>query len=111
MRRQGRRVLELRHRLYEILEHGPVGDQAGRWVGRLIVLLIVINLVAITLESVPEFEARYRALFVGIEIVSLVVFTIEYGLRMWIAVEHAPYQRADAWKARLKYVDQPGRDY
>jgi voltage-gated potassium channel len=107
MRRQGRRVLELRHRLYEILEHGPVGDQAGRWVGWLIVLLIVINLVAITLESVPEFEARYRALFVGIEVVSLVVFTIEYGLRMWIAVEHAPYLRADAWKARLKYATSP----
>ena len=33
----------LRHRLYEILEHGPVGDRTGRVVGRLIVLLIVVN--------------------------------------------------------------------
>jgi voltage-gated potassium channel len=97
----------LRHRLYEILEHGPVGDRTGRVVGRLIVLLIVINLVAITLQTVPEFETWYAAWFLGIELVSLVVFTFEYGLRMWVAVEHAPYLHADGWKARLKYATSP----
>jgi voltage-gated potassium channel len=97
----------LRHRLYEILEHGPVGDRTGRVVGRLIVLLIVINLVAITLQTVPEFETWYAAWFLGIELVSLVVFTFEYGLRMWVAVEHAPYLHSDGWKARLKYATSP----
>lgn len=97
----------LRHRLYEILEHGPVGDQTGRVVSRLIVLLIVINLVAITLQTVPEFETWYAAWFLGIELLSLVVFTFEYGLRMWVAVEHAPYLHSDGWKARLKYATSP----
>jgi voltage-gated potassium channel len=107
MPQHSRRALKLRHRLYEILEHGPVGDRAGRLVGRLIVLLIVINLVVITLESVPEIEARYTALFMGIEFVSLAVFTVEYGLRMWVAVEHTPYRHSDGWKARLKYAKSP----
>jgi voltage-gated potassium channel len=107
MPRNGRRALELRHRLYEILEHGPIGDRTGRFVGQLIVLLIVVNLIAVTLESVPEFEARYAAWFTAIELVSLIVFTIEYGLRLWVAVEHAPYQRSDAWKARLAYAKSP----
>ena len=97
----------LRHRLYEILEHGRVGDQMGRVVSRLIVLLIVINLVAITLQTVPEFETWYAAWFLGIELLSLVVFTFEYGLRMWVAVEHAPYLHSDGWKARLKYATSP----
>jgi len=97
----------LRHRLYEILEHGPVGDRTGRVVGRLIVLLIVINLVAITLQTVPEFETRYAAWFLGIELLSLLVFTFEYGLRMWVAVEHAPYLHSGGWKSRLKYATSP----
>jgi voltage-gated potassium channel len=105
MRRHWRRAL--RHRLYEILEHGGVGDQMGRVVSRLIVLLIVINLVAITLQTVPEFETWYAAWFLGIELLSLVVFTFEYGLRMWVAVEHAPYLHSDGWKARLKYATSP----
>ena len=79
----------------------------GRVVSRLIVLLIVINLVAITLQTVPEFETWYAAWFLGIELLSLVVFTFEYGLRMWVAVEHAPYLHSDGWKARLKYATSP----
>jgi voltage-gated potassium channel len=107
MPRHRRGALELRHRLYEILEHGPVGDRVGRLVGRLIVLLIVVNLAAVTLESVPELVARYTALFIGIELVSLVVFTVEYGLRVWVAVEHAPYHHSNGWKARLAYTTSP----
>jgi hypothetical protein len=45
---------ELRHQLYEILEHGSLAGRAGQVVIRLIVLLIVINLAAVTLESVPS---------------------------------------------------------
>jgi voltage-gated potassium channel len=76
-------------------------------VGRLIILLIVINLVAITLQTVPEFETGYAAWFLGIELLSLLVFTFEYGLRMWVAVEYAPYLHSDGWKARLKYATSP----
>src|SRR5215813_7512960 len=32
----------LRHRLYEILEHGPIGDRVGRLTGRFIVALILV---------------------------------------------------------------------
>src|SRR5262249_38330598 len=107
MPQDGRGALELRHRLYEVLEHGPIGDPAGRLVGRLIALLIVVNLVAVTLESVPEFAARYAGWFLGIELVSLVVFTVEYALRLWVAAEHAPYQHSDGWKARFAYAKSP----
>ena len=55
-RRTGRSVADLRRRLYEILEHGTIGDRTGRTVARLIVVLIVVNLIAVTLESMPEFQ-------------------------------------------------------
>jgi voltage-gated potassium channel len=57
-----------------------------------------------TLESVPELAARYGAEFEAIEIISLVVFTIEYALRLWTAVEHAPHMHLSPLKARLKYA-------
>jgi voltage-gated potassium channel len=103
----GRRPLELRHRLHEVLEHGPIGDRAGHWVSRLLVLLIVVNLAAVTLQSVPELELRYGAQFTALELFSLIVFTVEYALRMWVAVEHAPYRHSTAWKARMRYATSP----
>src|SRR5713101_9204208 len=98
---------DLRRRLYEILEHGAIGNRTGLVVGRLIVVLIVTNLVTMTLESVPAFQAQYGPLFTAVELLSLVVFTVEYGLRVWVAVEHAPYRHLSARKARWKFISSP----
>jgi hypothetical protein len=40
------RTRDLRRRVYQVLEQGPVGDSVGTWVDRALVALIVINLIA-----------------------------------------------------------------
>jgi voltage-gated potassium channel len=97
----------VRRRLYEILDHGGIGDRAAAVVGRLIVLLIVINLVAVTLESVPVLHAQYGGLFTAVEFLSLVVFTIEYALRAWSAPEHPAYRHSSARAARWDFFRSP----
>jgi voltage-gated potassium channel len=99
--------VDLRRRLYEVLEHGTIGNRTGLIVGRLIVLLIITNLVAMTLDSVPALQAQYAPLFIAIELLSLVVFTIEYGLRVWVAAEHAPHRHSSERKARWEFVSSP----
>src|SRR5262250_3552516 len=101
------RAVELRHRLYDILEHGSIGDRTGVIVGRLIALLIVVNLVAMALESVPSLEARHASLFTAIELLSLIVFTIEYGLRVWVAPEHDRHRHLSSRRARWQFVLSP----
>ena len=101
------RLKGLRRRVYQILEQGPVGDRVSKAVDRFLVVLIVINLTAVALESIPEYEARYTTTFAAIEFFSLIVFTIEYGLRLWCAVEHGPHQHLPARQARLKYALSP----
>ncbi len=99
---------ELRRRIYLVLEQGPVGDGVGTIVDRLLALLILINLVAVALESVPDYRAHYWLAFNLIEIFSLIVFTVEYGLRLWVAIEHGPHRHLAAMRARLKYAFSPG---
>jgi voltage-gated potassium channel len=101
------RVTELRRRVYQVLEQGPVGDAMGVVVDRLLVALILTNLIAVALESVPEIGARYALGFNLIEIFSLVVFTVEYGLRLWVAIEHGPHRHLAAMHSRLKYALSP----
>src|SRR6478735_5350053 len=81
-----RAAADLRRRLYEVLEHGTIGDRTSLIVGRLIVVLIIVNFV---------------------EILSLVIFSIEYGLRVWVAAEHAPHRHLNARKARWKFILSP----
>ena len=101
------KLKELRRRVYQVLEQGPVGDRMSVAIDRALVALIIINLVAVALESVPSLRAHYRPLFDAIEIVSLIVFTAEYGLRLWVAVEHGPNRHLSPTRARLKYVLSP----
>jgi voltage-gated potassium channel len=101
------KLRDIRRRLYQVLEQGPVGDSASVIVDRLLVVLILINLAAVALESVPSLRLRYGLVFWVVEYVSLVVFTVEYGLRLWCAVEHGPYREHSPLRARLKYALSP----
>src|SRR5215510_11901744 len=98
------RTRDLRRRVYQVLEQGPVGDSVGTWVDRALVTLIVINLVAVALESMPKYASSYATAFDWIEYVSLAVFTIEYALRLWVAVDHGPYRHLSHMRARIKYA-------
>ena len=60
-----------------------------------------------TLDSVPALQAQYEPLFTEIELLSLVLFTIEYGLRVWVAAEHAPHRPSSERKARWKFITSP----
>ena len=100
-------LAKVRHRIYRVLEHGPIDNRTGRLVGQFIVALIVVNLGAVVLESLPEYAARYGRLFFAIELASLIVFTVEYALRIWVAVDHAPYRQMTSGEARLHFILSP----
>lgn len=94
----------LRRRIHIFLD-SPVATDA--WTGilhRAYVALVLVSVAAIVLESVPELAARYGFWFDVVETVSLVVFSIDYGLRIWSAPEHTPYAEMHPWKARGTYA-------
>ena len=95
---------QARYRLHEILDHGVVGDRTGQLIGQLIVLLIIANLAAVTLESVPRLAQRYGFWFQAIEVPSLLIFTVEYGLRVWVAADYPPYSHLSPLAARWKFI-------
>lgn len=105
MLRQGpRSVGDWRRRVYEILERGAASDRESLLVDRCLVALIILNLTAVVLESIPLLAARHRVWFDLIEYGSLLVFTAEYALRVWVAVEHTPHRHLPSRSARLKYI-------
>lgn len=107
MQRHAKRTFELRRRVYELLEPGPSSSHANLIVERFLVFLIVLNLAAVILESVPSLETRFHISFLSIELVSLVVFSIEYFARIWAAPEHMRDDKATATRARLRFILSP----
>jgi voltage-gated potassium channel len=103
---EGPRPHSLRRRVYEVLEPGS-SDSAARAVDLFLIALVLINVAAVVLESVPAFAGAYGLAFMAIETVSVAVFTLEYGLRLWSAPEHAPLADLPPWRARLRFALEP----
>ena len=64
--------------------------------------LIILNTIAIVLESYHEINIQYSYFFNVLEVFSISVFTIEYVIRIWIS--DILYPKLPAYKARLKYT-------
>jgi voltage-gated potassium channel len=94
----------LRRQVYDVLEEGPVSSPLNWIVTRALIALIGINLLAVVLQSVPDLERRYGRVFDTVELVSLVIFTIEYALRLWVAPEHQFQRHPSDGRARLHYA-------
>ncbi len=92
-----------RLRLYTLLEEPD--SIAGRLLNVLIGILIVLNVTAVVLESVESINAQYAGWFQAFEVLSVIVFSIEYAGRVWASAENSRY--GPGWRGRLRYMSTP----
>ena len=73
----------IRQRVFDLLfnENNPHGFHAG--VSRWSTSLILLNLLAMILETADAFELAYASQLDAFETLSVIVFTIEYFLRLF----------------------------
>ena len=101
--RRATRDPDLRDRLYELLEHDHLPYSFGSRFIRLIVAIIVLDVLAAVLASVPEIDARFGLLFTAIELVAVGAFGLEYLARLWTIVGHSLRDLTPV-RARLEYA-------
>jgi len=101
------RLRGLRSRLYGVLELWPTSGGLSATVNWILISLIVATLTATVLESVPRLANAHSALFEAIEYAALVVFSIEYLVRLWTAAEHPPWRSLGVIRSRLRFVTSP----
>jgi len=65
---------DLRDRLYELLEHDHLPHSVGSRFVRLIIAIIVVDVLAAILASVPEYDAKLHRLFTAIEVAAVMAF-------------------------------------
>jgi voltage-gated potassium channel len=94
---------DLRDRLYELLEHDHLPYSVGSRFVRLIVSIIIIDVLAMVLASVPEFDARFGGPFTVIKVGAVVVFALEYVARLWSVVGHSPRKLSPS-QDRIEYA-------
>ncbi|MDD9953458.1 MAG: ion transporter [Candidatus Woesearchaeota archaeon] len=91
-------------RTFEILERSRFGDVTSRAVDAFILSLIILNILALILETM-EALSHYATFFHYFELFSIIVFSIEYILRIWSCVSVKKYERPIL--GRLRFAVTP----
>lgn len=97
--------MNLRKRLFKIVEPTDNPKDVNRYFDLFIMSLILLNVLAIILESEPVIRASLSTFLRGFECFSVLVFSIEYAIRIWIIVEKRNYQSPVL--GRLKFLISP----
>jgi voltage-gated potassium channel len=96
---------ELRRKVYQVLEGDSDDQPAARTLNYFLFALIIGNVVALVLGSEAYIAARYGPWLNAFEWVSVVLFTLEYAARIWVAIERPRYRRP--LLGRLRYMLTP----
>lgn len=94
-----------KERANEILDKAQAGDRTSRLIDLFIMVLIILNVVAVILETVESVLATYRWLFEAFDAFSVGVFTIEYMMRLWSCTANDRYARPV--RGRLRFFVTP----
>ena len=98
---------DVQYRIYQLLEKAEEGDKASRLVDIGLSVLVFVNVIAVSLETVDSLHRAYAGLFWWIETVSVTLFSVEYVLRFWSVAAAADERGISFLKARLSYVFSP----
>jgi voltage-gated potassium channel len=97
----------LRQWAFSVLEEGQLESTLSRIVEALLIVLIIANVTAVALESVPAIYLKYRVVFVAFERFSVGAYTIEYLVRVWSAAEDPRVSARGPLKGRIAFAMRP----
>ena len=91
-------------RVMEILNKGSHGDKLSRACDIFLSILIILNLVAVCLESVEAINQKYHTLLFIFEWFSVSIFILEYCLRIWSIAADEQNRAKTAMGRRANYI-------
>ena len=96
--------LKIQKRTSQLLSKGNVADKPSQYVDMILFILIVLNIAAVCLESVKHIGNEYKVAFNAFEFFSVVIFSIEYVLRVWSAPARNDLGNSTNIIKRKKYI-------
>ena len=93
-----------KRRMLQILTRSSGSDRTSRICDRFLSTMILLNLLAVSLESIDTLSAAYGNLFFVFEMVSVAIFGVEYLLRIWCMAANDASRHTSGTRRRLEYV-------
>jgi voltage-gated potassium channel len=103
----GTRRSALRAWFYALLEEGELSSPLHRIAEAFLITLIIANVLAVALETIPSVYGRWHDLFADFEHFSVGCYTVEYVLRLWASMEDPRISARGPIRGRLAFAMRP----
>ena len=100
-----KRPSDFRHRVWDLFDPDPQADRTERMLHGALMILILLNVLAVVLQSVRSLADAYGRWFNFFEYVSVAVFSVEYLARAWSCTADPRYAHP-VW-GRLRFLISP----
>lgn len=91
--------------MFLILELKGHKDKKAAWLfSWVLTLMVLFNVAAVMLESVPAIQAQYGGILTVFDMASVLFFSVEYLLRIWTAAEKNKHAQHTVVRRRLRYM-------
>jgi voltage-gated potassium channel len=95
----------LKRKMFELVDARYDDQDATRFLNLGMLILITLNVIAAILETEQALYSRYQLIFDIFEAFSVVIFTLEYMVRIWTCTEYPEYK--NALTGRLRFALSP----
>jgi voltage-gated potassium channel len=103
----GTRRSAVRAWIYALLEEGELSSPLHRIAEAFLITLIIANVLAVALETIPSIYIRWHGLFTSFEHFSVGAYTVEYALRLWASMEDPRVAARGPVRGRLAFAARP----
>lgn len=100
-----KKIHRIRERCFELLESEANHDNARKAIIYFLFILISLNVLMVVLETEQGLYEQYIFFFFLFEIISIIIFSIEYMLRLWVCTFNPDYSAPIS--GRLRYALSP----
>ena len=98
-------IRKIQKRVFNILEATPEGGLPGRIFEVFIVTLIFLNVTAVIIETVEPIFKKNPTFFDDFDKLSVLIFTVEYILRLWSCTSNSKFQKPV--RGRIRFALTP----
>ena len=92
----------LRAQVFALFNTTPHSHNVNKYIDNVVILAVLVSVVCIVLETVQEVNQVWSAEFHILDLITVCIFSIEYGLRVYSCCELQEYEKP--FKGRLKYM-------
>jgi voltage-gated potassium channel len=96
---------KLKAKVYELINAQTIQSRVERRVNIFLMVLIFSNVLAVILETEQSLFLRFRSIFHWFEVCSVLIFSVEYVLRLWSCTENERFKHS-FW-GRIRYIFTP----